>query len=131
MHSSSVILMRRPVARRGSLGAGLRASSVRGAQRQIIRRSGSGLLQCRRCRYQTSLIAGVVNWRFDRLQRMRSAFCRCRRRSTERSWPHNHRESGECRFMRLSNKWSVAVNLESSVVKMVADTLKGVIEKIG
>jgi type III secretion protein F len=34
-------------------------------------------------------------------------------------------------FMRLSNQWSMAVNLESSVVKMVADTLKGVIQKIG
>ena len=34
-------------------------------------------------------------------------------------------------FMRLSNQWSLAVNLESSVVKMVADTLKGVIQKIG
>ena len=33
--------------------------------------------------------------------------------------------------MRMSNNWSLAVNLESSVVKMVADTLKGVVQKIG
>jgi len=33
--------------------------------------------------------------------------------------------------MRQMNNWSLAVNLESSVVKMIADTLKGVVQKIG
>ena len=33
--------------------------------------------------------------------------------------------------MRMMNNWSLAVNLESSTVKMIADTLKGVVQKIG
>jgi len=33
--------------------------------------------------------------------------------------------------MRKMNNWSLAVNLESSTVKMIADTLKGVVQKIG
>lgn len=33
--------------------------------------------------------------------------------------------------MRQMNNWSLAVNLESSTVKMIADTLKGVVQKIG
>ena len=33
--------------------------------------------------------------------------------------------------MRMMNNWSLAVNLESSTVKMIADTLKSVVQKIG
>jgi hypothetical protein len=36
--------------------------------------------------------------RFDRLVPARSAICRCTRRPKERTWSHNHRESGECRL---------------------------------
>jgi type III secretion apparatus needle protein len=35
------------------------------------------------------------------------------------------------KIMQASNKWSVAMNLESSLVKLIADTIKGVIQKIG
>jgi type III secretion apparatus needle protein len=35
------------------------------------------------------------------------------------------------KMMQASNKWSVAMNLESSVVKLISDTIKGVIQKIG
>ena len=35
------------------------------------------------------------------------------------------------KMMQASNKWSVAMSLESSLVKLVADTIKGVIQKIG
>src|SRR5712675_3689393 len=41
MPSSGFIRTRRPVAKRGSLGAGLRASSVRGARCQNIARSAT------------------------------------------------------------------------------------------
>ncbi len=33
--------------------------------------------------------------------------------------------------MRLMNNWSLAVNLESSITKLICDTLKGVVQKIG
>ena len=33
--------------------------------------------------------------------------------------------------MRLMNNWSLAVNLESSFTKLICDTLKGVVQKIG
>ena len=47
--------------KRGSPGAGLRASSVRGVRgQQYCEIRGRQLLQCRQCRYQTSLIAGTV-----------------------------------------------------------------------
>ena len=35
------------------------------------------------------------------------------------------------KFQSLSQQWSLAVNLESSSVKMIGDALKGVVQKIG
>src|SRR5260370_42689422 len=56
---------RRLAKKRGSPGAGLRGSSVRGARRQSAATEycqirERQLLQCRHCRHQTSLIAGAI-----------------------------------------------------------------------
>ena len=61
MRSSDAIPTKRPAEKRGSPGAGLRASSVRGARLRSIARSATvSCCNARCCRYQTSLIAGTI-----------------------------------------------------------------------
>jgi type III secretion protein F len=35
------------------------------------------------------------------------------------------------KFQAMSNEWSVAMNLESTTVKVLGDALRGVVQKIG
>lgn len=35
------------------------------------------------------------------------------------------------KLQQMSSQWSMAVNLQSTTMKLVADTLKGIVQKVG